>query len=120
MCAVRAIGILCIHIQKLVPLYCLLKGTVLGLKLCICQCLVLRLYPNEAKQSEEKIIKILELYSVLECCQFKKFWEDLSENKEVAECVPDFERAVRDCEYATTQFIQRVLATINKMYVSIL
>ncbi len=75
-------------------------------------------FPNKAKQSEEKIIKILELYSVLECCQFKKFWEDLSENKEVAESVPDFERAIRDCELLllysnaiTHSFIQRVLAT---------
>merc|ERR1712034_46657 len=63
----------------------------------LCKCLII-----ENHQSSEGVNKVIEFANLLEICEFKQFWNELEQSKDLIEGINGFEKSIR-------QFIASVL-----------
>ena len=54
--------------------------------------------PSLPQQTDPTIQSIVNLHGMLECCQFKNFWQAMEDVEETVEQVPVFKQAIRKCE----------------------
>ena len=56
-----------------------------------------------SQQQDSAVQQVLALHTLLESCEFKKFWTALRESSEVVELVRGMEEAARSCESSGLQ-----------------